>query len=323
MTFAEVRILSGSLQVHTREWCEYFARNGYPAVQPLAAGAEGAIYRLGDGTVVKVWGRRRAPELVRMQKFYSDVACAGLPFATPEILRVEEVNGVAVTFERELRGQPLQKWLASQDRELNQGAVDCVIEVLRVLSGVSGTDSMRQLPILEEDHPFWARADDFSTALIALLERRVARFGGLLSAQVPDFDRRYARILEKLASFDRVSTTVIHGDLFGENILVDKAVRPLAVIDFGFLCTAGDPRLDAGITSAIMNVYGPHAQAIADSLTDRIATELGYPIEVLLIYRAAYAVATSNAFTSDGSDGHFRWCVAQLACARITAALDL
>ncbi len=68
---------------------------------------EGAIYRLGDETVAKVWGRRRERELVRMQSFYADVARARLPFASPEILRVEEVNGAAVTFERELHGEPL------------------------------------------------------------------------------------------------------------------------------------------------------------------------------------------------------------------------
>ena len=52
-----------------------------------------------------------------------------------------------------------------------------------------------------------------------------------------------------------------------------------------------------------MNMYGPHAPAIADRLTSRLAAELGYPAEALLLYRAAYAIATSNAFTSDGSDG--------------------
>lgn len=315
--------MSGFLQVHTPEWLEYFTRNGYPDVKPLAAGVEGAIYRLGDGTVAKVWGRRREPELVRMQKFYADVAVAGLPFATPVILRVEEVEGVAVTFERELHGEPLQKRLAFEDPELEPATVDCVVEVVRALAGVPGTDAMRQLPVLDEDRPFWAGADDFPTALMALLERRVARFGDLLRAHVPDFDRRYARILEKLAALDRVSTTLIHGDLFGENILVDEALRPLAVLDFGFLSTSGDPRLDASITAVIMNMYGPHAPAIADRLTDRLAAELGYPLEVLLIYRAAYAVATSNVFTPDGSDGHFPWCVAQLTRAEVTAALDL
>jgi hypothetical protein len=69
-------------QEHTREWRETFTRRGYRNVTPLAAGTEGAIYDLGDGTVAKVWGQRRAADLSLMQRLYADVASAGLPFAT-------------------------------------------------------------------------------------------------------------------------------------------------------------------------------------------------------------------------------------------------
>jgi hypothetical protein len=35
--------------------------------------------------------------------------------------------------------------------------------------------------------------------------------------------------------------------------------------------------------------------------------------------QAAFAIATSNAFTPDGSDGHFAWCIAQLSRADVAA----
>ena len=81
--------MSGFRRIHTAAWIEHFTRRGYSDVRPLGSGAEGAIYRLGNGTVAKVWGGRREAELVRMQGFYADVARAGLPFATPVILGVE------------------------------------------------------------------------------------------------------------------------------------------------------------------------------------------------------------------------------------------
>lgn len=68
-------------------------------------------------------------------------------------------------------------------------------------------------------------------------------------------------------------------------------------------------------------MYGPHAAGITSALTAQIAADLGYPADTLLIYQAAYAVATSNAFTPDGSDGHFAWCIAQLARADVSAAI--
>ncbi|MBO0867733.1 MAG: aminoglycoside phosphotransferase family protein [Micromonosporaceae bacterium] len=310
-----------SIQDHTGRWLSHFTRAGYPDAQPLAAGVEGAVYRLGGGMIGKVWERRRVPELLAMQGFYADVASAGVPFATPVVVAVEEVDGTAVSYERELAGEPLQRRLSADDRALDPAAIDCLVAVLRALAGVAGTENMRRLAVLDEQQPFWAGAADFSSALVALLLRRAARFGDLLRSHVPDFDDRLGELAQRLTRLPPVAPTVLHGDLFGPNILVDEAARPTAVLDFGFLTTAGDPRFDAAISAAVMNMYGPHAAQITGQLTRRLADELGYPVEVLVLYRAAYAVATSNAFTSDGSDGHFAWCVAQLASPEVSDVL--
>lgn len=305
------------------EWLEYFRLRGYRDARPIGAGAEGAVYDLGDGQVAKVWRQRQVAELTLMQNFYADVSGAGLPFSTPEILLVEEVGATTVTFERKLPGQPLQRHLGFEDRQASPDAVQCLIEVLRALADVPATASMRRLPVLGEGQSFWAGSQDFRGALAALMHRRAAQFGDVIRRRLPDFDIRCAGVLEKLAALDSVPDTVIHGDLFAENILVDDKVRPVAVLDFGFLTTAGDPRLDAAITAAIINMYGPHGPANVPALTSQIAGELGYPPEALLVYQAAFAVATSNAFSLDGSDGHFAWCLAQLARPDITAVLGM
>ncbi len=307
---------------HTQQWLDHFRSQGHDA-KPLAAGVEGAIYDLGDGLIAKVWRDRRAAELKRMQSFYADVAAADLPFGTPEILRVEQVDGTSVTYERKLPGEPLQLRLDVDDREIGPSAVCCVIDVLRALATVPASTSMRRLTVLDEDRPFWADADTFQSALLGLLKRRAARFGPVIREHLPDFDRRNMALQERLATLGACPDTVIHGDLFGGNVLVDDQNRPLAVLDFGFLTTAGDPRLDAAITASVMNMYGPHALSITQDVTARFARDLGYPTEVLLIYQAAYAVATSNAFTPDGNDGHFAWCIAQLRRADISHALGL
>lgn len=70
-----------------------------------------------------------------------------------------------------------------------------------------------------------------------------------------------------------------------------------------------------------MSAYAPDCVAIARELTANVAADLGYEPEVLLAYQAAFAVATSNAFTADGTDGHFDWCIAQLRRAEVLAAL--
>jgi aminoglycoside phosphotransferase (APT) family kinase protein len=255
--------------------------------------------------------------------FYADVAAAGLPFQTHEILAVEQVGGQAVTRERKLPGLPLQGRLSPGDRAPEPAAAQCVIDVLRLLAGVRATISMRQLPVLDEDRAFWAGAATFQAALLALLDRRVRRFGEVIGGRLPGFDRTYASLQGRLAALTSPADTVIHGDLFAGNILADEDGHPLAVLDFGFLTTAGDPRFDAAVAASIMNMYAPHSLAISRKLTARVAADLGYEPEVLLTYQAAFAVATSNAFTADGTDGHFGWCIAQLRRAEVLTALGM
>jgi len=307
---------------HTQQWIDHFASEGHDP-HPLAAGVEGAIYDLGGGLVAKVWRERGAAELVRMQAFYADVAAAGLPFRTPEILTVEDVEGTAVTYERKLPGAPLAHRLSEDDTGVDPAAARCTTEVLQALATVPATAPMRQLAVLDEDRPLWDGAAAFRDALLGLLQRRVARFGPVIRRHLPDFDRRYAGLRECIAALPGHPDTAIHGDIFPGNILADEQGRPLAVLDFGFLTTAGDPRLDAAIAGSVMNMYGPHAPAITGAFTRQLATDLGYPAEELVTYQAAYAVATSNAFTADGTDGHFAWCISQLRRPDVTDLLGL
>src|SRR5215472_2573355 len=307
---------------HTQKWLDHFTQQGYTA-SPLAAGVEGAIYDLGADVIAKVWRVRSTGELKLMQHFYADVAKAGLPFKTPEILTIEQVGGISVTYELKLPGRPLQQRLTFDDRGVEPVAARCVIDVLQALSTVPATEAMRRLPVLDEEQPLWADTDTFHDALANLLSRRVARFGDVIRAHLGDFDRRYTSLRKRLEVLASYPETVIHGDLVPENILIEKRARPVAVLDFGFLTTAGDPRLDAAIAASIMNMYGPHAPAITDAITTQAAQDLDYPVDVLLTYQAAYAVATANAFTSDGSDGHFAWCIDQLRRSDVAGALGM
>src|SRR5215469_14610933 len=201
---------------HTQQWIDQFTSEGHNA-RALAAGVEGAMYDLGGGVIAKVWRDRAAVDLDRMQRFYADVAAAKLPFATPEIISVQQIDSTSVTYERKLPGEPLQKRLKPDDREIGPAAVRCVIDVLGALATVRATSSMRQLAVLDEDQPLWSSAQDFRAALIGLLGRRVARFGDVIRRHLPDFDRRFSDLQDRLATMTACPDAVLHGDLFGEN----------------------------------------------------------------------------------------------------------
>lgn len=255
----------------------------------------------------------RPPTAVTRQ-VYADLAQHPLPFATPEILEVEEHQGVVVTYERELPGVPVRGESAHEDheRELSVRHRNALLAVLRGLASVPGTDAMRRMTVRGDDRPLWQGHHRFQDALAALVARAVARHGTALAVRVPDFDSGVARTLNALRSLPDAPVTAIHGDLVPPNIHTDGAGRPVAVLDFGFFTTAGDPAFEAAVTAAVWDMYGPCARAHTADLTRLFAQELGYAPAALAAYQAVYALTTYDLFGTDDSDGHFRWCAQQL-----------
>jgi aminoglycoside phosphotransferase (APT) family kinase protein len=299
---------------HSAAWIEHFARRGHPAARPLAAGVEGVVYRLNEDLVAKVWSGRPPADLDLTRRVYADLAARPLPFATPEILDVEEHTGVVVSYERALGGAPLRRDSAVEapPRRLPPEETDALLTVLRGLATVPGTDAMRRLGVQGDDRPLWQGHSRFPDALAALVERATARHADLLAAHVPGLADTVRRVVGALRALPDTPVTVVHGDLVPPNVHVDAAGRPVAVLDFGFFTTAGDPAFEAAVAAAVWDMYGTHAEEHVAALTRLFADRLHHPPERLALYQAAYALTTYDLFASDGSDGHFRWCAALL-----------
>jgi aminoglycoside phosphotransferase (APT) family kinase protein len=304
------------MQEHSRFWQEQFSALGYPDAQPLAVGMEGAVYRLDDEWVGKVWARRDVPELRRLQRCYQDIAAGphGRDFQLPVIRDVLTVRDTTITIERLLHGTPL---------DAPPTETTCaMVTVLRGLAAIPATASMRDLTVLDEVLPLWRDCTTWADALGGLIARRVARFGPRLAPHVPRFAARVAYLRGLIAALDVPALSLIHGDLVPANILVGRDVRPTAVIDFGFLSTAGDPAFESAVAAAICDMYGPDARAMERGLDDAICAEFGYEPQRLILYKAAYALITSNAYDVEGWDGHFAWCLGILQRPEVGALLD-
>ena len=297
------------MQEHSAVWQEQLIALGYPDARPLAVGMEGAVYRLDAETIGKVWARRSEGELRRLQRCYMSLVNGPPDFVLPEIHEVLTVSGAALTIERLLPGEPLDARLPYPREALSTVGVDAALTVLRGLAAIPATAALRALPTLDETQPLWQRCATWADALGGLISRRVARFGPQLRPHIPALDAQVARLRAYLAALAVPALSLVHGDLVPANILIGAAAQPSAVLDFGFLSTAGDPAFDAAVTVAIFDMYSPHARANERRLDEAFCAAFGYEPQRLSLYKAAYALITSNAYDPLGQDGHFAWCV--------------
>ncbi len=300
------------LDLSPTRWVDHFRSLGYRDSRFLAGGMEGLVFGLGDGAVAKVWSNKPLREVERLKAFYSELAEHSLPFATPEIREVAQIEASVVSIERELPGTPMQRSAAGESSRIAPPVVDCLIQVLQGLASVPGNAKLAGLPVLGESDGLCMTQASWRETLTGLLQRRAAQFGRQLREAITGFDRKLERILILLDTVTPRSPTVIHGDLVPPNILVDEQGQPTAVVDFGFFSTVGDPAFDAAVAASTFDMYGTFASRTDDELTREMGLRLGYLVEELTLYKAAYAVATSNAYDPNGRDGHFAWCVQML-----------
>jgi aminoglycoside phosphotransferase (APT) family kinase protein len=287
----------------------------------LGSGVEGTVADLGDGTVAKVWAGRGLTDLDLLRGFYDAVNAArptNLAVAMPHILELTEVDGTVITIERRLTGDPV--WRADgTSPTLTVSHIDSMTEALAALAAVPGEPTLRALPMLPNE-PRLAPNAPFETELATLVTRRAARYVTALRAAHPDVDAIVTATDAALRGLPPAGTSLVHGDLIAANVLASGG-HATAVLDFGFLSTAGDPAFDAAIAASCFDMWGPNAPGVEGELDRAFLSAFGHDHHRYSVYRAAYALTTACCFGTDLSDGHFAWCMAMLNRADVRDAL--
>jgi aminoglycoside phosphotransferase (APT) family kinase protein len=261
---------------------------------------EGAVYDLGDGTVRKVWFDRRPEDVEPLKAFLDELP--ELPFRTPRIREIGAgENGLAVSVEDKLTGVPLDQ--AGLPESV---ALDAFVSVVEALRSTTAGPASRRLPVVGQ--PFWEGS--WGESLASLVRRRADASKVHFERDVPDFPGLLERVLDALRRLEVSRLSVVHGDVCPPNLLMDGS-RVAAVLDWGFVSTAGDSTFEASLAAGFFDMYSPDARRRDDELTKRFV-ELGHDPERMRLYRQAYAIISATIYDENAGDGHYAWCVGQL-----------
>ncbi|QNE17726.1 phosphotransferase [Kribbella qitaiheensis] len=183
-------------------------------------------------------------------------------------------------------------------------------------SSVTSTSS--RLPSDASSGPSWGEA------LADLVLRRAVASRQLLSEDLTGFDELVEVVVTRLREVVLAKASIVHGDICQPNILVDPALGgaaggrragATAVLDWGFLTTAGDNTFDAATAAGFFDMYGPDAEALDAELLERFE-KLGHSRDRMHLYRVAYALITATIYSPTTRDGHYRWCLRNLTTLR-------
>jgi hypothetical protein len=82
-------------------------RHGWEPQAQLGSGIEGVLVDLSAAEVAKVWHGRSRADLDALVTFGSALDAASLPFAIPRVQEVSEDDGLFISIERKVLGEPL------------------------------------------------------------------------------------------------------------------------------------------------------------------------------------------------------------------------
>jgi len=287
-------------------------QSGRRPVAHLGSGMEGHVFDIGDELVAKVWFAKKPDEIAPLLAFYEMLDALGLPFGTPRILEIDDLPGGTVSIERALRGTPLSDLVERDERDPPMFAIDAVMSVLTALRDHPVQEAQSILPILGIHDLDLIRPYTAMPTLLRVVRRNVERYGDLLRRSVSDFDWVLEQTVQRVSQLPHIGRSAVHGDLCPPNILLgpDRAVS--AVIDWGFLSHVGDTTFDVTIACGSYNLYGKNYRLTDDYLMAESVDRHKFDRQHLLAYRALYALLTSNAYSEEGTDGHYGWCVEAL-----------
>jgi aminoglycoside phosphotransferase (APT) family kinase protein len=274
---------------------------------------ESQVFALDETHILKIY--HRAPPLSHLQTlqhFYEHLDTHSLPYALPQIKEIGTENGQFYVIEKRLEGRNLEQVTQEGDATALDQILGRYLQALHAFSRVTYTAPVTQYKLFDETSLSHVTRGDWHAFLKRYLEQRLAETP-CLQKDVANLDEKLARLFRILSQPYPGKLSVIHGDFFPGNLLVDESGSVTSLLDFGLFTMFGDHLFDVATGCVFFDMYDQLGQNIRQRLLTLAAEIYGTPATgVLYRYILIFSLIAANIYAPDCSDGHYQWCVANL-----------
>lgn len=272
----------------------------------LGTGMEGYVYDFSDDTVLKIWIQPQITmeQLEARQALLERIGEQALSFSIPRILQLGKFEHLLYSVETKLHGQRADRWYATAPLANHRAFLDQYFGILSQLQNVRMNDHYGDLL------SGWygkTQSGNWRTVISEKLEKT-----RLKCQESPDhdignldqlFEQFYADELPTVP--EHPEKTLVHGDLFLENVLVSDDGQITALLDFSSLTMIGDHLLDVAsllYTPTLSEGVDTDAE---DYLLSLAAQWYSQHSDLIRVYHLYYCLLFINCQTYDPRT--YRW----------------
>jgi aminoglycoside phosphotransferase (APT) family kinase protein len=265
----------------------------------LGKGGEGHVFEYGQDSALKIYTGKfvEASEsyLQSLRVLQDLIATHNLPFDTPRISEIGQIDGTYFTIEKLLHGTLMEHKFPTLEPKQQYKLLESYYRAMRSLGAI-------ELP----NRPF-GNVLDIETAvrdaswpsfLKKMLDNKTSAMRPQLQRDVLELDRKLAKL--KLAINKHFSTKIkqslVHADYFVNQVLVGDDNEVSAVLDISYHALAGDNRLDVAgffFFEGMPHYTGGHISFLRKLAADEFGPSLN---EISDIYRLYYCFYFSDAY---------------------------
>ena len=255
----------------------------------LGAGEDAWAFAFSDTEAIRIFPHASQDFVSELVGLYDRLRGHSFSFQCPRIHEVRVHEEIVYTIEARLPGRPMGEFCREVDGEGRRRVLRNYLMALRELASVEMSD--RDFGGLTAS-AVWPTAGTWKEFLRRGLETSWRQVGLQLSDGLPDLRRIVSRLeilIEERMDWDRKS--LVHGDAYPGNVLVDDSGEVATILDFGRYSLVGDPRLDVAIGIELTEMVGdftPEDTEYLRGLTDEDPAAAAYRAWTAIVLAAVY-----------------------------------
>lgn len=220
----------------------------------LGSGMEAEVYVYENNKVLKLYNDMSDSNKQKILKdFYSKIDSNCLSYELPYIYDTFMENGILVTIEKRIEGSNMGSLLSemnyNEQTKVMETYLNANIELKSLKVNLEG------FTLFNDNKISILKINSWFDFLQEIIFRKQKELEAYFKRDVVNYDAKVNQLLEILSLGYEGDYSLIHGDFYPGNLLINKSMKVTGLIDFGLMTMYGDNLFDIAIGWVCFDMY--------------------------------------------------------------------